>query len=90
MVTKTCTKCNIEKPYSDFSKATRSITLTEASSDFLQIYDISLELLIKNSIHLRPIRLLGIGVSNLLSNETSSELVPSNKKIGTQLSFEFC
>jgi DNA polymerase IV len=50
--------------YNDFSRITRSITLSEASDDALMIYSKVCELLGRTSIGKKPVRLLGISVSN--------------------------
>ncbi len=75
--------------FSDFSKVTRSKTLAIATSDPNLLFNTTLELLVNNSIHTNTIRLLGIGVSNLLSTEKKVESVFSSELFGTQLSFAF-
>ena len=51
--------------YSDFVLKTRSITLTEATDDGSEIFTKACELLTKTAVGKRPVRLLGISLSQL-------------------------
>jgi len=59
--------------YSDFTLITRSATLPEATDDASVIYSTACTLLEKTAVGKRPVRLLGISVSNL-SGEPESQL----------------
>ena len=50
--------------YDDFSRITRSMTLPEATDDAMVIYAVSCELLMNTLAGKKPVRLLGISVSN--------------------------
>jgi DNA polymerase-4 len=52
----------------DFQRLTRASTLPEPTDSTMAIYEIARGLLEKNSFHQRPIRLIGISVSNLEKN----------------------
>lgn len=64
----------IKVKYRDFVQVTRSLTLHEAVADDKSLYQTGCLLLTKTEIGLRPIRLLGISLSNLLPAETSGQL----------------
>ena len=51
--------------YDDFTQITRSLTLPAATDDGRTIYRVALDLLEKTEIGKRPIRLLGIYLSQL-------------------------
>jgi DNA polymerase-4 len=51
--------------YSDFVLVTRSVTLTDASDDEFEIYRQTCNLLKKTDVGRRPVRLLGISLSQL-------------------------
>jgi len=60
--------------YSDFTQITRSVTLPESTDDALEIFGKVCDLLDKTSVGKRPVRLLGISVSNFKS-ECSDQLL---------------
>jgi DNA polymerase-4 len=51
--------------YGDFTTLTRQITVEEPLSDAEEIYRLACFLLAKEKLVSRPLRLLGLGVSNL-------------------------
>jgi DNA polymerase-4 len=51
--------------YSDFVQVTRSVTLTGATSDGPTLFSAACELMEKTDVGVRPIRLLGVSVSQL-------------------------
>ena len=51
--------------YSDFSQITRSVALSELSDDESEIFSVACDLLAKTDIGTRPVRLLGVTVSQL-------------------------
>jgi DNA polymerase-4 len=57
--------------YSDFTLITRSTTLPEATDDAPEIYSTACTLLEKTAVGKRPVRLLGISISNLSSDSES-------------------
>jgi len=59
--------------YSDFTLITRSTTLPESTDDASEIYSSACTLLEKTAMGKRPVRLLGISISNL-SSEPESQL----------------
>jgi len=59
--------------YSDFTRITRSATLSEATDDASVIYSTACALLDKTAVGKRPVRLLGISISNL-STDSESQL----------------
>ncbi len=69
--------------YSDFEKATRSITTENAISSPDQFLQMGLELLKKTEVGNRPIRLIGIGISSFLGDEEEDKGPPPSE---TQLS----
>ncbi len=64
----------IKVKYRDFAQVTRSLTLPEPVADDKSLYQTGRMLLAKTEITLRPIRLLGISLSNLIPAETSGQL----------------
>jgi len=56
----------IKVKYRDFMQVTRSLTLPEPVADDKSLYQTGCQLLAKTEIGLRPIRLLGITLSNLI------------------------
>jgi DNA polymerase-4 len=60
--------------YLDFVQVTRSLTLPEPVMDDRSLYQTGCLLLAKTEIGLRPIRLLGISLANLIPAETSGQL----------------
>ncbi len=67
--------------YSDFSVITRSSTQKQVIEDAATVQALAQELLSQVALDARSVRLLGIGISNLLTNEKSTE--------GVQLQFAF-
>ena len=59
--------------YSDFSQATRSQTVLGAVSDVDQILEIAETLLASVFPFKRPVRLLGVTLSSLISEESGQE-----------------
>ncbi|NTV15079.1 MAG: DNA polymerase IV [Desulfobulbaceae bacterium] len=55
--------------YSDFTTVSRAVTLTEATADGQLLFRAALALLAKTEAHRRPVRLLGISVSNLVADQ---------------------
>ena len=73
--------------FSDFSKATRAITLDKLTANAEDLFSHSFDLLTKEMLYSKPIRLLGIGVSGF---ELKPEIRVIPNKIGTaQLIFPF-
>ena len=64
----------IKVKYRDFVQVTRSLTLPEPVADDTSLYQTGRMLLAKTEITLRPIRLLGISLSNLIPAEASGQL----------------
>ncbi len=64
----------IKVKYRDFVQVTRSLTLAEPVADDRSLYLTGCRLLAKTEITLRPIRLLGISLSNLIPAEASGQL----------------
>ncbi len=64
--------------YDDFSTITRSFTMAEPSRAFEDIYHTALELLEKTEYKERPIRLMGVGLSGLLSDDRPVQLLLPN------------
>ena len=60
--------------YEDFSTITRSHTLASSTRETEALYRVGLELLQKTDYRTRPVRLLGIGVSGLLSDDRPIQL----------------
>jgi len=59
---------------SDFKTITRSKTLGRSFGSLIELQKISDELLVQNFEKFKPIRLLGIGVSNFLGKNSSTQL----------------
>jgi DNA polymerase-4 len=64
----------IKVKYRDFVQVTRSLTLPEPVADDKSLYQTGCQLLAKTEITLRPIRLLGISLANLIPAEASGQL----------------
>lgn len=60
--------------YDDFSTITRSFTMSEPTREWEDVYNTALELLEKTEYTERPIRLLGVGLSGLLSDDRPVQL----------------
>jgi DNA polymerase-4 len=61
--------------YDDFEQITRAGTLIEPTDDGPEIYSTACRLLGKTSVGKRPVRLLGISLSQLASRGTGSQLL---------------
>ena len=72
--------------YSDFSKATRSRTLQQPFADPATIAELAHRLLVETEAGERPIRLLGIGVSSLDTEQAEPKADESGLR---QLEFDF-
>jgi DNA polymerase-4 len=66
--------------WSDFTTLTRQSTVTIPTSESLDIYVISMKLLKNLWDGRKPIRLIGVGISNLTSTKTQLLLWDSNKE----------
>lgn len=64
----------IKVKYRDFVQVTRSLTLPEPVANDKALYQTGLHLLAKTEIGLRPIRLLGISLANLIPTQASGQL----------------
>lgn len=64
----------IKVKYRDFVQVTRSLTLPEPVADDRSLYQTGRRLLAKTEIGLRPIRLLGISLTNLSHGEAVGQL----------------
>tara|TARA_B110000438_G_scaffold169154_1_gene161631 strand:- start:2 stop:1051 length:1050 start_codon:yes stop_codon:yes gene_type:complete len=73
----------IKLKYSDFTQQTRSKTMDEYLQTKEDIFPIIQDLLYQKTIE-KPVRLLGISIANLLTNNLSSK-----KNINVQLKFDF-
>jgi len=60
--------------YSDFVQQTRSTTLKESTDDGLEIYSTSCGLLKKTAVGKRPVRLLGVSLSQIKPHGTEDQL----------------
>ena len=60
--------------YSDFIQITRTSTLPTSTDDGLEIYSTVCHLLEKTEVGKRPVRLLGISISNLSFDDAESQL----------------
>ncbi len=58
---------SLKVKYSDFTQITRAATLPEPTDDSMEIYSTSCRLLKKTAVGKRPVRLLGISLSQLSS-----------------------
>lgn len=61
--------------YADFSQHTRSRTLKEPTNSTRTIYEMAIELLDESGVH-RPLRLIGVGVSQFGKEERQLTLLP--------------
>ena len=68
--------------YTDFVQVTRSFTLPESTDDDSTIYSIICDLLVKTAAGKRPVRLLGVSLSQLghRSSGTQMDLFPTYKQ----------
>ena len=65
---------SLKVKYSDFTQITRAATLPEPTDDSIEIYSTSCRLLKKTAVGKRPVRLLGISLSQLSSPEGEKQL----------------
>lgn len=65
---------SLKVKYSDFTQITRAATLPEPTDDSMEIYSTSCRLLKKTAVGKRPVRLLGISLSQLSSLEGEKQL----------------
>ena len=65
--------------YADFSQHTKSRTLKEKTNSTRIIYETALELLAESKVT-RPLRLIGVGVSQFLEGEKQLLLLPDNEQ----------
>jgi len=65
---------SLKVKYSDFTQITRAATLPEPTDDSAEIYATSCLLLKKTAVGKRPVRLLGISLSQLSSREGGKQL----------------
>ena len=65
---------SLKVKYSDFKQITRAATLPEPTDDSMEIYSTSCRLLKKTAVGKRPVRLLGISLSQLSSPEGEKQL----------------
>ena len=65
---------SLKVKYSDFTQITRAATLPEPTDDSMEIYSISCRLLKKTAVGKRPVRLLGISLSQLSTLENEKQL----------------
>jgi len=65
---------SLKVKYSDFTQITRAATLPEPTDDTMEIYSTSCRLLQKTAVGKRPVRLLGISLSQLSFREGEKQL----------------
>ncbi len=65
---------SLKVKYSDFTQITRAATLFAPTDDTMEIYSISCRLLKKTAVGKRPVRLLGISLSQLSTLENEKQL----------------
>jgi len=70
----TGTTVTLKVKYSDFVQKTRSVTLPESTDDGSEIYSIACSLLKKTEAGRRPVRLLGVSLSQLDFTEPEGQL----------------
>ena len=70
----TGTTVTLKVKYSDFVQKTRSVTLPESTDDGSEIYSIACSLLKKTETGRRPVRLLGVSLSQLDFTEPEGQL----------------
>ncbi len=71
---------SLKVKYNDFVQITRSTTLSRSSDDGLEIFSKTCELLKSTAVGKRPVRLLGISLSQLTFLGTGNQLDLFNKK----------
>lgn len=75
---------SLKVKYSDFTQITRAATLPEPTDDSMEIYSTSCRLLKKTDVGKRPVRLLGISLSQLSSLEREKQLSLFDQDKGCQ------
>jgi len=75
---------SLKVKYSDFTQITRAATLPEPTDDTMEIYSISCRLLKKTAVGKRPVRLLGISLSQLSFREGEKQLMLFDQDKGYQ------
>lgn len=75
---------SLKVKYSDFTQITRAATLPEPTDDSMEIYSTSCRLLKKTAVGKRPIRLLGISLSQLSSLTGEKQLFLFDQDKGYQ------
>jgi DNA polymerase-4 len=75
---------SLKVKYSDFKQITRAATLSEPTDDSMEIYSTSCRLLKKTAVGKRPVRLLGISLSQLSSPEGEKQLMLFDQHTGHQ------
>ncbi|MBU0483363.1 MAG: DNA polymerase IV [Proteobacteria bacterium] len=65
---------SLKVKYHDFKQITRSMTIPEATNDYLEIFSQALSLLAKTEAGSRPIRLLGISLGSLTSEGETRQI----------------
>ncbi len=75
---------SLKVKYSDFTQITRAATLPEPTDDSMEIYSTSCRLLKKTAVGKRPVRLLGISLSQLSSLEGEKQLLLFDQDKGYQ------
>ncbi len=75
---------SLKVKYSDFTQITRAATLPEPTDDSMEIYSTSCRLLKKTAVGKRPVRLLGISLSQLSSLEGEKQLFLFDQDKGYQ------
>ncbi len=77
-------KVTLKVKYSDFTQITRSATLSKSTDDGSEIYSTVLHLLEKTSVGKRPVRLLGISLSQLNHRSSDGQLSLFDQHVTTQ------
>ncbi len=75
---------SLKVKYSDFTQITRAATLPEPTDDSMEIYSTSCRLLKKTAVGKRPVRLLGISLSQLSTLEGEKQLFLFDQDKGYQ------
>jgi len=75
---------SLKVKYSDFTQITRAATLPEPTDDSMEIYSTSCSLLKKTAVGKRPVRLLGISLSQLSSLAGEKQLLLFERDKGYQ------
>ena len=75
---------SLKVKYGDFTQITRAVTLPEPTDDSMEIYSTSCRLLKKTAVGKRPVRLLGISLSQLSSREEEKQLFLFDRDKGSR------